>query len=144
MAILPLPQRGQPIDYDYMYQLTDAINKLSNQVQKATSGNIIDKDATGRGAVKVPGSETLIVAKKVSKTFKRQDANREITVDFGANFAYPPVVTTSVLIPTAQPGYGLARIISITQTSVTLRLQTDADGTKDAIVQIIAVGIKGS
>ena len=37
MAKIPLPQRGQPLDVTYIYQLTNAINDLSNQFSSVSS-----------------------------------------------------------------------------------------------------------
>jgi hypothetical protein len=34
MAKVPLPERGQPIDVTYIYELTKAVNDLSAQVSK--------------------------------------------------------------------------------------------------------------
>ncbi len=32
MAKVPLPERGQPLDVTYLYQLVEAVNDLSTQV----------------------------------------------------------------------------------------------------------------
>ena len=37
MAKIPLPQRGQPLDVTYIYQLTNAINDLSNQFSSVSN-----------------------------------------------------------------------------------------------------------
>ncbi len=36
MAKVPLPERGQPLDVTYIYQLADALNDVSTQVSSAT------------------------------------------------------------------------------------------------------------
>jgi hypothetical protein len=35
MAKLPLPERGQPLDVSYIYQLATAINDLASQISPA-------------------------------------------------------------------------------------------------------------
>ena len=43
MAKVPLPERGQPLDVTYLYQLIEAVNDLSTNVaSKQTSKTIID------------------------------------------------------------------------------------------------------
>ena len=36
MAKVPLPERGQPLDVTYIYQLAETINDLATQVSSAT------------------------------------------------------------------------------------------------------------
>ena len=36
MAKIPLPERGQPLDVTYIYQVVDTLNTLSTQVSDAT------------------------------------------------------------------------------------------------------------
>ena len=99
MAILPLPQRGQPIDYDYLYQIAESINKLATQVSSTNAGNVIDSSA---GVVKtnVTIGETLIVAKKVNVSVTGSlavNTAKSFTIEFGTAFKYPPVVTLTAL-----------------------------------------------
>ena len=37
MAKVPLPDRGQPLDLSYIYQLADAVNNLSNELSPTTA-----------------------------------------------------------------------------------------------------------
>jgi hypothetical protein len=46
MAKIPLPERGQPLDVTYIYQVVDALNSLSTQVSDATY-NYTDIDVVG-------------------------------------------------------------------------------------------------
>ena len=36
MSKIPLPDRGQPLDVTYIYQIANAINDLSNSISSAT------------------------------------------------------------------------------------------------------------
>ena len=57
MAKIPLPERGQPLDVSYVYQLANAINELSTQVSPATYKYVtVD---TGQTLWKVPASMLL-------------------------------------------------------------------------------------
>ena len=37
MARIPLPERGQPLDLTYIYQLANSINEISNQLSPSVS-----------------------------------------------------------------------------------------------------------
>ena len=39
MAKIPLPERGQPLDVTYLYDLANTINDISTQVSSATYKN---------------------------------------------------------------------------------------------------------
>ena len=36
MAKIPLPERGQPLDVTYVYQLAEAVNSLATEVSAST------------------------------------------------------------------------------------------------------------
>ncbi len=60
MAKVPLPERGQPLDVTYLYQLIEAVNDLSTNVaSKQTSKTIIDTTSAGKAEVQT--SNTRIV-----------------------------------------------------------------------------------
>ena len=49
MAKVPLPERGQPLDVTYLYQLIEAVNDLSTNVaSKQTSKTIIIQQVQAR------------------------------------------------------------------------------------------------
>jgi hypothetical protein len=53
MAKLPLPERGQPLDVPYIYQLVDTVNKLSTEVSSATyKTTSVDTASAGRQNLK--------------------------------------------------------------------------------------------
>lgn len=148
MAILPLPQRGQPIDYDYLYQITEAINKVSNQLSVTTAGNIIDTSA-GVSRKQVAVGQTVIVAKKHNlnlATSSAATADREFEILFDTMFDYPPVVT---ITPKRNSNSNESQvdvlvITSITTTGVKGVINTVSTGALNVELQMIAVGIKNS
>jgi len=148
MAILPLPQRGQPIDYDYLYQMTEAINKVSNQLTVTTAGNSIDTSA-GVTRKQVPLGQTVIVAKKHNLNLATSSAatvDREFEILFETMFDYPPVVTvTPKRNPTSNDSQvDVLVITSITTTGVKGIINTTSTGVLNVELQMIAVGIKTS
>ena len=60
MAKVPLPERGQPLDVTYIYQLADAVNDLSTQVSSATYNyTTVDTIAAGKQSIKT--SEARVI-----------------------------------------------------------------------------------
>jgi len=148
MAILPLPQRGQPIDYDYLYQMTEAINKVSSQLTVTTAGNSIDTSA-GVTRKQVPLGQTVIVAKKHNLNLATSSAatvDREFEILFETMFDYPPVVTvTPKRNPTSNDSQvDVLVITSITTTGVKGIINTTSTGVLNVELQMIAIGIKTS
>ena len=60
MAQIPLPERGQPLDVTYIYQLAEAINNISNQVTSATY-NYTSIDAGTGAPQNVKTSEARVI-----------------------------------------------------------------------------------
>jgi hypothetical protein len=53
MAKIPLPERGQPLDVTYIYQLAETINDLSTQISSATyKTTSIDTISAGKQNIK--------------------------------------------------------------------------------------------
>jgi hypothetical protein len=148
MAILPLPQRGQPIDYDYLYQITEAINKLSGQLSVTNSGNIIDT-AAGVSRKQVPVGQTVIVAKKHNlnqPTSSAATVDKEFEILFDTIFDHPPVVT---ITPKRNATSELSQVDVLVITSITTSgvkgiINTTSAGALNVELQMIAVGVKSS
>lgn len=148
MAILPLPQRGQPVDYDYFYQLAEAVNKIGDEILIASRGNIIDTRA-GSAKKNVSVGQTVIVAKKYTvKVTSSQGAgtDRAFSIDFGTTFDYAPVVTLTAKRNEVNNNaeVDVLVITNITTTGVSGVINTTATGTLNVELQMIAVGIKAS
>ena len=60
MAKVPLPERGQPLDVTYIYQLAETINDIATQVSSATYNyTTIDTVSAGKQSVKT--SEARVI-----------------------------------------------------------------------------------
>jgi hypothetical protein len=148
MAILPLPQRGQPVDYDYLYQITEAVNRIGDEILIASRGNIIDTKA-GSPKKNISVAETVTVAKKYTVKITSSQAagvDREFSIDFDTTFDYPPVVTITAKRNEVNNNAEVDVLVltSITTTGVKGIINTTATGTLNVELQMIAVGIKAS
>jgi hypothetical protein len=143
MAVLPLPQRGQPIDYDYLYQMTEAINKVSNQLSVTNVGNIVDT-AAGTSRKQVPVGQTIIVAKKYSLNITSTSTSFEILFD--TMFDYPPVTTITPFINNQTSNNTITSwtITSLTTTGVKGTVTTSTTGALSVELQMTAVGLKSA
>ena len=144
MAKLPLPERGQPLDVTYIYQLVEAVNDLSTSVSDATY-NYTDVDIVGAEKKSLKTSDTKFVGK-----FK-QIANNE-TVTAGqeksysinySNFKFPPIVTASVVNTSGTTaGTNTSVVISsITASQVDFIVKFGTSGTASVGVNVIAIGV---
>ena len=142
---LPLPQRGQPIDYDYLYQIAQAIHNLEVDTNRRVGTNLIDSVA-GQSATSVPTSQTQIIAKKtlISPGKTSASATTPFTVDFDVPFSSIPVVTVTPQknAVTGTSGLYSAIITSISTTQVKGYLQLGSAGVTSVELQTIAIGFK--
>jgi len=144
MAKVPLPERGQPLDVTYIYQLAEAVNDLSTSISDATY-NYTDVDIVGAEKKSIKTSDTKFVGK-----FK-QIANNE-TVTAGqeksysisySNFKFPPIVTASVVNTSGTTaGTNTSVVISsITASQVDFIVKFGTSGTASVGVNIMAIGV---
>ena len=144
MAKVPLPERGQPLDVTYIYQLAEAVNDLSTSISDATY-NYTDVDIVGAEKKSLKTSDTKFVGK-----FK-QIANNE-TVTAGqeksysisySNFKFPPIVTASVVNTSGTTaGTNTSVVISsITASQVDFIVKFGSSGTASVGVNVIAIGV---
>jgi hypothetical protein len=145
MAKIPLPERGQPLDVSYVYQLANAINELSNQVSPATY-KYVTVDTLGVGKQSVKASEARIIGgyvEVVSSSTKNTAQEAGFSYDFAADFKYAPVVTaTPVNIGGTDAGKNVTVILKNVSTSkVEGIVRFNSTGDLSVAVNIIAIGI---
>lgn len=146
MSKLPLPDRGQPIDVSYIYQIVGAINDVSESVSNATNNyaTIKTKEIGSAQSFKISniriyaGYTDVAVAETVSQT-----RVIPVTVDMGVTFAYPPVVIASVVNNNTQAAGNDATVVisSTTTTSVSFRVRFSTAGEVSVGVNFIAIGV---
>ena len=145
MAKVPLPDRGQPLDVTYMYQLATAINDVSDTVSTATSKYAtIDTRNVGIKNFKIPdiriyaGYTDVTTSEKVTAT-----QIIEKSIEFGVAFAYPPIVVASVINNNTQASGNSATVVvsSISTTAASFRVRFDTAGEATVGVNFIAIGV---
>jgi hypothetical protein len=145
MAKIPLPERGQPLDVSYVYQLANAINELSTQVSPATY-KYVTVDTLGVGKQSVKASEARIIGGyvEVVSTATKNTANEVgFSYDFAADFKYAPVVTaTPINIGKTDAGKNVSVVLkTVTTSKVEGIVRFNSTGDLAVAVNIIAIGI---
>lgn len=145
MAKVPLPERGQPIDVNYIYQLSNAINDLSDDVSSATY-NYTSVRTSSAGVQNIKTSESRIVGSfelVANQSTVTQESTKEFTVEFDSSFKYPPIVTaTPVNTGTASAGDNVTVVLTnVSREAVKGIVKFNEGGTVSVIVNVIAIGI---
>jgi hypothetical protein len=144
MAKVPLPERGQPLDVTYLYQLVEAVNDLSTQVaSKVTNNTIIDSGSAGKKEVKTSNARIVggLVEIANDSTFSAGN-EKTFTYDF-KDFKYPPIVSATPVNTGKTPaGQNVSVILkNITETRVEGVVRFGASGNLSLSVHLIIIGI---
>lgn len=146
MAKIPTPDRGQPLDVTYIYQMANAINDLSAQVASPTYKYASVQTSSGNQNALI--TNTKVVAGSVDVYSTLTDVSPGLSIDksysFSAGeFKYPPIVTaTPVLTSQSENGADLSVTIKqITTSRVDLNVTFFGTGKAALKLNIIAIGL---
>jgi hypothetical protein len=146
MAIVPVPERGQPIDVAYLYDMATAINTLSSKISDSDY-KYTSVDTPASGTINVKTSDSRIVAGIASiPSFSETQASSTKTFEYnwGVEFKYPPVVNAT---PVNRTSGGAGDQTSVVITQVTASgvkglVRFNASGSNISVdIHILAVGI---
>ena len=145
MAKVPLPERGQPLDVTYIYQLADTINDLSTQVSSATY-NYTTVDTVSAGKQSVKTSEARMIGGYVEVANNSTVSawkEKTFSYDFPSDFKYQPIATaTPVNIGNTPAGQNVSVILkTITTSKVEGIVRFGASGDLSLAVNLIILGI---
>lgn len=148
MAIIPLPERGQPLDVTYIYSIVQSINELYTQVGISKKGYIsVDTPTSGPQTVRTSEASVMGGYELVSPS-SNQSAGSFLpwSHDFEKEFKYPPIVTaTAYNRGTTDTGKDVTVTInSITTTKVEGTIKFNTGGEITMGINVIAVGIPNS
>jgi len=146
MARLPTPDRGQPIDVPYIYQIATAINDLSDQVDASSEKytTIFSREEQKR---ELKTSDAKFYANFVDLPQQLQVSQgdtREFSFDIsGSNFKFPPIVTaTPVNTGTSEASNDVLVVISsVTTSRIDGFVRFNSSGSVDVAINCLAIGI---
>ena len=146
MARVPLPERGQPLDLTYIYQLSNAVNELATQLSP-TVGRYTTVDTVSSGPQSVRTSDARIVGGFVEVTndsATSADAEKSFSYNF-SDFKFVPIVTATPIL-TGSVGTESSKDIIVVLSRVTTNrvegiVKFNTIGISEVGINIIAVGI---
>jgi hypothetical protein len=144
MAIIPLPERGQPLDLAYVYQLANAVNDLSAQVSPSTSKYMTVDTAVGKQTLRTADAKVLGgIIPVTNNSIVTAGNERSFFYDFPADFKYAPVATATIVnIGDTPAGKNVSVILtSITNARIEGVVRFGTSGEVSVSVNLIAIGI---
>jgi hypothetical protein len=145
MAKIPLPERGQPLDVAYIYQLANAINDLATQVSPSVY-KYVTVDAKGVGQQSVKASEARVIGgyiDVVNNTNITALEEKTFSYSFPSDYKYAPIVTaTLVNVGGTDSGKDASIILKPPTTSkVEGTVRFNKTGNVSVAVNLLIVGI---
>ena len=145
MAKIPLPERGQPLDVAYIYQLANAINELSSQVSPALY-KYVTIDAPGVGQQSVKASEARILGgykEIVNSASKTKGDTVPFSYEFDTAFKYAPVaVATPLNVGNTPAGKNVSVVLkSVTTSKIEGVVIFNETGDLTVAVNLVVIGI---
>ena len=144
MAIIPLPERGQPLDLAYVYQLANAINDLSAQVSPSTAKYTTIDTAVGKQTLRTADSKILGgIIPVTNNSIVTAGNERSFFYDFPADFKYAPIATaTAVNIGDTPAGKNVTVILtSVSNARIEGIVRFGTSGEVSISVNLIAIGV---
>lgn len=144
MSLIPLPQRGQPVDVAYLYQIAQAINDLTTKVGSSAKNYVTINNGVS-GVQTATMSDTKIIASSVvvTVTGAAAGATKDFSFPFTGEFKFSPVVTATVYnTGTNQSGVNsTVSLTNITTSKVDGVVKFNTAGDSTVTVQLIAIGV---
>jgi hypothetical protein len=145
MSKVPLPERGQPLDVNYIYQLANAVNDVSSQISPS-SAKYVTVETPGQGARSAKTSDTRILAVEkivVTNSSKNIGDEEPFEYAFPAEFKFKPVaVATPVNIGQTNAGENVSVVLKSVGTSrVEGLVRFNETGNLSVSVNILIIGI---
>lgn len=146
MAKIPLPERGQPLDVSYIYQLAEAVNDVASQTSSAAY-KYASIDTFSAGTQNVKTSELRVIGGYVSvfsnSTTVTAGSDKAFSYSFPADFKYAPIATaTPVNIGNSNSGKDVTVVLtSVTTSKVEGVVRFNSGGDLAVGVNLVIIGV---
>lgn len=145
MSQIPLPERGQPLDLTYVYQIADAINTLSSQVAPSTNKYVtVETPQDGKQSVLSSGVKVNAAYVEVyNNATVLAGSEQPFSYAYPAEYKYAPVATaTPVNVGGTTAGKDISVILkNVTTSRVDGIVKFNANGDLTVGVNLIVIGI---
>ncbi len=145
MARVPLPERGQPLDVNYMFAMANAINDMAQQISPSSS-KYVTIDVPGADRQSVKASEARIIgAYKMVVTNSSKNIGDEEPFEYvyPAEFKFRPIaIATPENIGQTPAGENVSVVLKSVGTSrVEGLVRFNETGNLSVAVNILVIGI---
>lgn len=145
MSQIPLPERGQPIDLSYLYQIAEAINNLSSQVAPSTNKYVtIETPTDGKQSVLSSGVKMNAAYVEVyNNASVLAGQEQPFSYSYPAEYKFAPVATaTPVNVGGTTAGKDVSIILkNVTTSRVDGIVKFNTSGDLTIGVNLIVIGI---
>jgi hypothetical protein len=140
---IPLPERGQPIDLNYLYQIASSINDLNNAVSTSSTTSVINNGINPREDVTTNKIRFYATTRNIVVGNIDAGTSQNWTVDLTPDFLFTPVAVATVQNKTASTaGNNITLVIrNITTSRVEGSVLYNAGGSVDININVIAMGV---
>lgn len=145
MSRIPVPERGQPLDVSYIYQIVKAINDISSQlVSRVGRYTTVD---TNSGQQNIRTSDARIVAgyiNVVNNSSTSADGEGSFSYSFD-DYSYAPVITATPIL-LGEEGTESGKDVTVVLTKITTNrvegiVKFNTIGIASVGVNLLVVGI---
>ena len=138
MAAISLPERGQPLDVNYIYEMVSQINSIENKIAiRNTSVSTINNNTDTTSNLKFYAEQKALITSEAK-------ANTTETITFTyPRFKFTPVVTATVLNDGGSTSGDdvICTVRNLTTSTAAVVVRFNAAGKVDLFVNLIAIGI---
>jgi hypothetical protein len=145
MSGLPLPDRGQPLDVTYLYDIVNTINNISTQISNVKTDNtIIYTRDNGKQEIRTDKARIIgAYVDIINNDTVTAGTSKSFSFDYSSDFKYPPIATATVV------NRGLSDIgddIIVTIRTVTTSridgiVKFNKSGTVSTTVNLLIIGV---
>jgi hypothetical protein len=149
MARLPLPERGQPLDLSYIYQMSTAINELASALGYETSGDnftIDSPDSAQKQTIATSAGKVIGAYVEVATNSDITSSNTEIPGSYSFNFKFPPIVVATIRDRQGTEAGSNANVVikNVTASNVSFVVKFRNKGKATVGVNLLIIGIPNS
>jgi len=138
MAAISLPERGQPLDVNYIYEMVSQINSIENRIAiRNTSVSTINNNTDTTSNLKFYAEQKALITSEAK-------ANTTETITFTyPRFKFTPVVTATVLNNSGSTSGDdvICTVRNLTTSTAAVVVRFNAAGKVDLFVNLIAIGV---
>lgn len=144
MARIPVPERGQPLDLTYIYQIVNAVNEMSSELSPSVYKYLtVDTPAAGKQSLRASEARFIAGFQPIQITTVNAGNEKTFSYSFPTDFKFAPVVTaTLVNTGNTSAGKDVSIVITnVTTSSVDGLIKFNTSGDVSVGVNFIAIGI---